>query len=76
MFVWSCSCGVVLCVLFWFCNRLTEEERVCCITLFVFSILSVFDLDGAMNHGHRQTDLIIVDFAKAFDNLPQGTSIL
>ena len=23
-----------------------------------------------MNHGHKQTDIIIMDFAKAFDNVP------
>ena len=34
----------------------------------------ISDLDDAVNHGHRQTDLIIVDFAKVFDKLPQGTS--
>ena len=25
-----------------------------------------------MNRGHKQTDLIIMDFAKAFDKVPQG----
>ena len=28
------------------------------------------NLDGAHNRGHRQTDLIIMDFAKAFDKVP------
>ena len=27
-------------------------------------------LDGAHNRGHKQTDLIIMDFAKAFDKVP------
>ena len=27
-------------------------------------------LDGAMNHGHKQTDVIIMDFEKAFDKVP------
>ena len=26
--------------------------------------------DGAVNRGHKQTDLIIMDFAKAFDKVP------
>ena len=28
------------------------------------------NLDGAHNRRHKQTDLIIMDFAKAFDNVP------
>ena len=35
---------------------------------FVHEIRS--NLDGAVNHGHKQTDLIIMDFAKAFDKMP------
>ena len=30
----------------------------------------VGNLDGAYNRGHKQTDLIIMDFTKAFDKLP------
>ena len=39
---------------------------------FVHDIIS--NLDGAVNHGHKQTDLIIIDFAKAFDKVPHRTS--
>ena len=35
---------------------------------FVHGIIS--NLDCAMNRGHKQTDLIIMDFAKAFDKVP------
>ena len=28
------------------------------------------NLDGAINRGHKQTDLIITDFAKTFDKVP------
>ena len=35
---------------------------------FVHDIIS--NLDGAMNSRHKQTDLIIMDFAKAFDKVP------
>ena len=35
---------------------------------FVHDIISI--LDGAVNRGHKQTDLIIMDFAKAFDKVP------
>ena len=35
---------------------------------FVHDIIS--NLDGAVNRGHKQTDLIIMDFAKAFDKVP------
>ena len=30
----------------------------------------VSNLDGALNRGHKQTDLIIMDFAKAFVKAP------
>ena len=30
----------------------------------------ISNLDGAVNRGHKQTDLIILDFAKAFDKVP------
>ena len=30
------------------------------------------NLDGAVNRGHKQTDLNKMDFAKAFDKVPQG----
>ena len=35
---------------------------------FVHDIIS--NLDGVINRGHKQTDLIIMDFAKAFDKVP------
>ena len=35
---------------------------------FVHDIIS--NLDGAVNRGHKQTDLIIMDSAKAFDKVP------
>ena len=30
----------------------------------------ISNLNGAVNHGHKQADLIIMDFAKAFDKVP------
>ena len=30
----------------------------------------VSNLDGAQDQGHKQTDVIIMDFAKAFDKVP------
>ena len=35
---------------------------------FVHDIIS--NLDGAINHGHKQTDLTTMHFAKAFDKVP------
>ena len=29
----------------------------------------ISDLDGAVNHGHKQTDLIIMDFTEVFDKV-------
>ena len=41
-----------------------------CITQLVQFIHDLHEnLDGAHNKGHKQTDLIIMDFAKAFDKL-------
>ena len=34
---------------------------------FVHDVIS--NLDGVMNRGHKQTDLIIMDFAKTFDKV-------
>ena len=31
---------------------------------------NISNLDGAVNRGHKQTDLIIMDFAKAFGKVP------
>ena len=30
----------------------------------------VINLDRALNRGHKQADVIIIDFAKAFDKVP------
>ena len=38
--------------------------------MYSTNIYAPDNLDGAMNRGHRQTDLIIMDFAKAFDKVP------
>ena len=35
---------------------------------FVHDIIS--NLDGAVNYGHKQTDLVIIDFAKDVDKVP------
>ena len=49
---------------------MVAEVRSSCETQlvqFVHDIIS--NLDGAVNRGHKQTDLIIMDFAKAFDKV-------
>ena len=52
------------------CQHGFRSRRSCETRLvqFVHDIIS--NLDGAMNRGHKQTDLIIMDFAKAFDKVP------
>ena len=52
------------------CQHGFRSRRSCETQLvqFVHDIIS--NLDGAMNQGHKQTDLIIMDFAKAFDKVP------
>ena len=52
------------------CQHGFRNQRSCETQLvqFVHNIIS--NLDGAVNCGHKQTDLIIMDFAKAFDKVP------
>ena len=52
------------------CQHGFRSQRSCETQLvqFVHDIIS--NLDGAVNRGHMQTDLIIMDFAKAFDKVP------
>ena len=39
--------------------------------LFIYlNMHMVSSLDKAMKHGHKQTDVIIMDFTKAFDKVP------
>ena len=51
-------------------SEILPKSRSCETQLvqFVHNIIS--HLDGAVNRGHKQTDLIIMDFAKAFDKVP------
>ena len=52
------------------CQHGFRSQRSCETQLvqFVHDIIS--NLDGAVNRGHKQTDLIIIDLAKAFDKVP------
>ena len=52
------------------CQHGFRSQRSCETQLvqFVHDIIS--NLDGAVNRGHKQTDLIIMGFAKAFDKVP------
>ena len=51
------------------CQHGFRSQRSCETQLvqFVHDIIS--NLDGALNCGYKQTDLIIMDFAKAFDKV-------
>ena len=44
------------------------QFMTCTTSSAVHDIIS--NLDGAVNRGHKQRDLIIMDFAKAFDKVP------
>ena len=52
------------------CQHGFRSQRSCKTLLVQFVHNIIGNLDGAVNHGHKQTDLIIVDFAKAFDKVP------
>ena len=52
------------------CQHGFRSQRSCETQLvqFVHDIIS--NMDGAVNRGHKQTDFIIMNFAKAFDKVP------
>ena len=52
------------------CQHGFRSQRSCETQLVQFYHDIVSNLDGAINRGHKQTDLIIMDFAKGFDKVP------
>ena len=52
------------------CQHGFRSQRSCETQLVQFYHDMVSNLDRALNPGHRQTDVIIMDFAKAFDKVP------
>ena len=52
------------------CQHGFQSQRSCKTQLFQLMHDIISNPDGAVNHGHKQTDLIIMDFAKAFDKVP------
>ena len=52
------------------CHHGFRSQRFCKTQLVQFVHDLINNLDGAVNRGHKQTDLIIMDFAKAFDKVP------
>ena len=52
------------------CQHGFRSQRSCETQLFQFVHDIISNLDGAVNRGHKQTDLIIMDFAKALDKVP------
>ena len=47
-----------------------RSQRSCETQLVQFFNDMVSNLDRALNRGHRQADVIVMDFAKAFDKVP------
>ena len=52
------------------CQHGFRSRRSCETQLVQFVHDIIGNLDGAVNRGHKQTDLIIMDFAKVFDKVP------
>ena len=52
------------------CQHGFRSRRSCETQLVQFVHDIIINLDGAMNRGHKQTDLINIDCAKAFDKVP------
>ena len=51
------------------CQHRFQSQRSCETQLVQFVHDIIRNLDGVMNLGHKQTDLIIMDFANAFDKV-------
>ena len=51
------------------CQHGFQSQRSCETQLVQFVQDIISNLDGAVNRGHKQTNLIIMDFAKAFDKV-------
>ena len=52
------------------CQHGFRSQRSCETQLVQFYHDMVSNLDGALDRGQKQTDVIIMDFAKAFDKEP------
>ena len=52
------------------CQHGFRSQRSCETQLVQFVHDLISNLDGAVNRRHKQTDLIIMDFAKVFDKVP------
>ena len=52
------------------CQHGFRSQRFCETLLVQFIHDMVSNLDRALNRDHRQADVIIMDFAKAFDKVP------
>ena len=52
------------------CQHGFRNQRSCETQLVQFEHNIISKIEGAVNRGHKQTDLIIMDFAKAFDKVP------
>ena len=58
------------------CQHGFRSQRACETQLVQFFHDLVSNLDRALNHNHRQTDVIIMDFAKAFDKVTTQEAIV
>ena len=52
------------------CQHGFRSQRSCETQLVQFENDIKSNLGGAVNHRHKQADLILMDFAKAFDKVP------
>ena len=52
-------------------SMVSEVKGLAKPNLFSCTMIMVSNLDRALNPGHKQTDVSIMDFAKAFDEVPQ-----
>ena len=58
------------------CQHGFRSQRSCETQLVQFYHDLVSNLDRAVNSGHKQTDVIVMDFAKAFDKVPHKMLLL
>ena len=55
------------------CQHGFQSQRSCETQLVTLVHHIISNLDGAVNRGHTQTNLILIDCAKAFDKVPHRT---
>ena len=58
------------------CQHGFHSQRFCKTRLVQCVHGIINNLDWAVNRGHKQTNITIIDFSKAFDKVPHNSSVI